>query len=211
LTDYYNNELADGKWKYSMCHNPRDLYVFYPPKIPIWLTDKEIEKYASFRRPKSLPLEEVAKDHCIVSNACDYTSASKGVVTIQSLGHSMNAVSVPKGKSITFEFDCLWDGEAILRTAVIPTQPNDKGDIRFSVSIDGEKPRICSIKEPFRSEGWKQNVLRGQAVRETGHQLTKGKHTLSITALDDHVLIDQWMIDFKPDRMFYVFPVQPTY
>jgi hypothetical protein len=29
--------------------------------------------------------------------------------------------------------------------------------------------------------------------------------------LDDHVLIDQWMIDFKPDRMFYVFPVQPTY
>ena len=77
--------------------------------------------------------------------------------------------------------------------------------------IDGEKPRICSIKEPFRSEGWKQNVLRGQAVRETGHQLTKGKHTLSITALDDHVLIDQWMIDFKPDRMFYVFPVQPTY
>ena len=211
LTDYYNNELADGKWKYSMCHNPRDLYVFYPPEIPIWLTDKEIEKYASFRRPKSLPLEEVAKDHCIVSNACDYTSASKGVVTIQSLGHSMNAVSVPKGKSITFEFDCLWDGEAILRTAVIPTQPNDKGDIRFSVSIDGEKPRICSIKEPFRSEGWKQNVLRGQAVRETGHQLTKGKHTLSITALDDHVLIDQWMIDFKPDRMFYVFPVQPTY
>ena len=211
LTDYYNNELADGKWKYSMCHNPRDLYVFYPPEIPIWLTDKEIEKYASFRRPKSLPLEEVAKDHCIVSNACDYTSASKGVVTIQSLGHSMNAVSVPKGKSITFEFDCLWDGEAILRIAVIPTQPNDKGDIRFSVSIDGEKPRICSIKEPFRSEGWKQNVLRGQAVRETGHQLTKGKHTLSITALDDHVLIDQWMIDFKPDRMFYVFPVQPTY
>ena len=141
--------------------------MFYPPEVPIWLTDTEIAKYASFRRPKSLPVEEVAKDHCIVSNACDYTNASKGVVTIQSLGHSMNAVSVPKGKSITFEFDCLWDGEAILRTAVIPTQPNDKGDIRFSVSIDGEKPRICSIKEPFRSEGWKQNVLRGQAVRET--------------------------------------------
>ena len=211
LTDYYNNELAGGKWKYSMCHNPRDLYVFYPPKVPVWLTDKEIEKYASLKRTKSLPLAEAVKDSCIVSNACDYARASEGVMTIQSLGHSMNAVSVPKGKSITFEFDCSWDGEATLRTAVIPTQPNDKGDIRFSVSIDGEKPQICSFKEGFRTEGWKQNVLRGQAIRETNHRLAKGKHTLSITALDDHVLIDQWMIDFKPDRMFYVFPVQPTY
>lgn len=211
LTDYYNNELAGGKWKYSMCHNPRDLYVFYPPKVPVWLTDKEIEKYASLKRTKSLPLAEAVKDSCIVSNACDYARASEGVMTIQSLGHSMNAVSVPKGKSITFEFDCSWDGEVTLRTAVIPTQPNDKGDIRFSVSIDGEKPQICSFKEGFRTEGWKQNVLRGQAIRETNHRLAKGKHTLSITALDDHVLIDQWMIDFKPDRMFYVFPVQPTY
>lgn len=83
--------------------------------------------------------------------------------------------------------------------------------MRFSISIDGEKPQICSFKEGFRTEGWKQNVLRGQAIRETNHRLAKGKHTLSITALDDHVLIDQWMIDFKPDRMFYVFPVQPTY
>lgn len=211
LTDYYNNELAGGKWKYSMCHNPRDLYVFYPPEVPVWLTDKEIEEYVSLERTKSLPLAEAIKDSCIVSNACDYARASEGVMTIQSLGHSMNAVSVPKGKSITFEFDCSWDGEATLRTAVIPTQPNDKGDIRFSVSIDGETPQVCSFKEGFRTEAWKQNVLRGQAIRETNHQLTKGKHTLSITALDNHVLIDQWMIDFKPDRMFYVFPVQPVY
>ena len=26
LTDYYNHKLAGGKWKYSMCYNPRDLY-----------------------------------------------------------------------------------------------------------------------------------------------------------------------------------------
>ena len=153
----------------------------------------------------------MAKDSCIVSNACSYIRASEGVMTIQSLGHSMKAVSVPKGQSITFEFDCPWQGEATLRTAVIPTQPNDKGDIRFSVSIDGGTPQVCSFKEGFRTESWKQNVLRGQAIRETRHQLEIGKHTLSITALDDHVLIDQWMMDFKPKRAFYVFPVQPAY
>lgn len=206
LTDYYNNKMADGKWKHSMCHDPRDLYVFYPPILPVGLTDEEVKNY--------LPTSAVAKEHpikadkCIAMNACRYTHATKGAETIQALGHSMNAVSLPQGSSLTFEFDCPWEGEAVLSTAVIPTQPNDKGDIRFSVSIDGEKPQICSFREKGRTETWKQNVMRGQARKETKHTLKKGKHTLTITALDKHVVIDQWMLDFKKDRKFYLFPLE---
>jgi len=206
LTDYYNNKMADGKWKHSMCHDPRDLYVFYPPILPVGLTDEEVKNY--------LPTSAVAKEHpikadkCIAMNACRYTHATKGAKTIQALGHSMNAVSLPQGSSLTFEFDCPWEGEAVLSTAVIPTQPNDKGDIRFSVSIDGEKPQICSFREKGRTETWKQNVMRGQARKETKHTLKKGKHTLTITALDKHVVIDQWMLDFKKDRKFYLFPLE---
>lgn len=206
LTDYYNNKMADGKWKHSMCHDPRDLYVFYPPILPVGLTDEEVRNY--------LPTSAVAKEHpikadkCIAMNACRYTHATKGAKTIQALGHSMNAVSLPQGSSLTFEFDCPWEGEAVLSTAVIPTQPNDKGDIRFSVSIDGEKPQICSFREKGRTETWKQNVMRGQARKETKHTLNKGKHTLTITALDKHVVIDQWMLDFKKDRKFYLFPLE---
>mgnify|MGYP001178161222 FL=1 len=209
LTDYYNNEMAGGKWKYSMCYNPRDLYVFYPPNLPIGLTEKEIKKYVSLENPKSNSLK--TNESYVANNACDYTTASEGAIAVQSLGHSMNAVSLPKGATLTFEFECPEAGDAVLRTAVIPTQPNDKGDIRFSVKIDEGETQICSFKEAFRSEGWKQNVLRGQAVKTTNHTLSKGKHTLSITALDDHVLIDQWMIDFEPEREFYVFPLTPTY
>ena len=206
LTDYYNNKMADGKWKHSMCHDPRDLYVFYPPILPVGLTDEEVKNY--------LPTSAVAKEHpikadkCIAMNACRYTHATKGAKTIQALGHSMNAVSLPQGSSLTFEFDCPWEGEAVLSTAVIPTQPNDKGDIRFSVSIDGEKPQIFSFREKGRTETWKQNVMRGQARKETKHTLKKGKHTLTITALDKHVVIDQWMLDFKKDRKFYLFPLE---
>lgn len=78
LTDYYNHKLAGGKWKYSMCYNPRDLYVFYPPTLPIWLTDQEIEQYTFPESTKSLPLKEVSKDKCIVANACNYTKATDG-------------------------------------------------------------------------------------------------------------------------------------
>lgn len=211
MTDYYNNQLSGGKWKHSMCYNPRDLYVFYAPLLPVAPTEKEVEEYASIENPKAKPLKEVIHDSCIASNACSYTAASEGTAPVQSLGHSMNAVALPKGCSLTFEFESAWEGDAVLRTAVIPTQPNDKGDIRFSVSMDGGTPQVCSFKEPFRSESWKENVLRGQAIRNTSHKITKGKHTLTITALDDHVVVDQWMLDFKPERKFYVFPLEATY
>ena len=207
LTDYYNNELAGGKWKHSMCFNPRDLYVHYAPNLPIAPTDKEIEEYVSVENPKSISLQAMDNDGCIALNASDFKTATAGAVPVQALGHSMNAVSLPKGGTLTYEFESQWEGEAVLRTAVIPTQPNDKGDIRISVCIDGEAPQVCSFKEPFRSERWKENVLRGQALITTPHHLTKGKHTLTITALDNHVVVDQWMVDFKPERKFYVFPL----
>ena len=102
----------------------------------------------------------------IARNACQWDKADDEAVSVQALGHSMNAVRLPKGKTLTYTFDSEKEGDALLRIALIPTQPNDKGDLRFSVSIDGGEPKVFNLKEPFRSERWKQNVLRQQAVRE---------------------------------------------
>ena len=51
-------------------------------------------------------------------------------------------------------------------------------------------------------------MLRCQALKETPVRLTKGHHTLYIKALDDHIVVDQWMVDFERDRAFYVIPVR---
>jgi hypothetical protein len=74
---------------------------------------------------------------------------------------------------------------------MIPTQPVDNDDLRFSISVDNQSPVTYSLKEPFRSERWKLNVLSGQAVRELKTQLSKGQHILTIRALDSHIIIDQ--------------------
>lgn len=124
------------------------------------------------------------------------------------LGHSMNAVSIPKGGELTYEFETQQEGEAVLYTAMIPTQPNDKGDLRYQVQIDDEAPIVISLKEKYRSEFWKVSVLRGQALKQTPVKIGKGKHTLKIKALDDHIIMDQWMIDFKTDRKFYMIPAR---
>ena len=59
------------------------------------------------------------------------------------------------------------------------------------MSVDTQEPITYSLKESFRSERWKLNVLSGQAVRDTKASLSKGNHTLTIRALDDHIVIDQ--------------------
>lgn len=192
LTDYYNNKVAGGKWKNLMCDHPRDLPVFWAPLIPT-VSQDDVRGDGSFVRQKSTPVSLPRHDVA----ACDYAEASEGVKTIQMLGHSMNAVALPKGGKLIYCFSVDKTGDYTLCTALIPTQPNDNGDLRYSVSIDGGEPVIYSLKEPFRSEEWKQNVLRGQALRYLTTQLTEGTHTLAICALDDHVVVDQWNISSK--------------
>lgn len=127
---------------------------------------------------------------------------------IDMLGHSMQAVALTKGSVLSYNFDSPEEGDAVMRIALIPTQPSDRGDLRCEVRLGDGAPAVISLKEPYRSEEWKRNVLRCQALKETPVRLTKGRHTLYIKALDDHIVVDQWMVDFERDRAFYVIPVR---
>ena len=112
----------------------------------------------------------------------------------------MKAIALQKNGVLTYRFDVEEEDDYVIRTALIPTQPNDNGDLRFSVGIDGQEPTVYSLKEPFRSERWKENVLNGQAVRDTKAHLSKGSHTLTIRALDNHIIVDQLRLEtFLPD------------
>ena len=146
------------------------------------------------RKEKAQKLGLTPVEVVTLRNACDYTDASDGVRTVQMLGYSMNAVAMPKDGTLTYRFDVEQDGEYIVQVALIPTQPADNGDIRFSMSIDGNTPIVYSLKEPFRSEEWKQNVLRGQALRQQTMGLFKGSHILTIHAFDNHIVVDQFQL-----------------
>lgn len=206
LTEHYNKEMANGKWDRSMNMRPRDLPVFGAPLLPTQLTDEEVGRY--LKNAPERALHPVKLDGAIVRNACDYDHATQGSETVQMLGHSMNAVALPKEGELAYTFTTEREGEAVLRVALIPTQPNDDGDLRFSVTVDDAAPAVYTLKEKFRSEGWKQNVLRGQAVRELKLNLGSGSHTLKIKALDPHIVVDQWMIDPVVNRKFYLFPTE---
>ena len=208
FTNRYNNEMAGGKWKGIMNMMPRDLNVFNPPILPYQPTDEEVRKHKYFNLISLKYDNDFPRTDIVARNACDYQNATGDITPIQMLGHSMKAVAIAKGSELIYEFANEKDGEAILYTAMIPTQPNDKGDLRYQVTIDDQQPVVISLKEKYRSDFWKQSVLRGQALKHTPVKLSKGRHTLKIKALDDHIICDQWMLDFKKDRKFYVIPVE---
>ena len=188
LTAAYNT-MNRGKWRGLMDAAPRRLPVFGDVRA-------RLEDAAG----EGAPL--------VACNASQYDEASGGVQVVKMLGHSMSAVKLPKGVALTYRFTVAADGDYTLYTALIPTQPNDSGDLRYSVAVDGMEPMILSLKEPFRSERWKQNVLRGQALRSHAVHLKAGHHKLILRALDDHIVVDQWMLDRCKDRKFYLIPVK---
>jgi hypothetical protein len=187
LTEQYNR-LGGGKWKGLMDAAPRRLPVF-----------------ANVRA--QLATDTVTAPVAVANSAADFDSATEGAQIVQMLGHSMRAVALPKGGELSYHFTIADSGDYSLRVALIPMQAVDSGDIRFSVSIDGAEPQVFSLKEPFRSEQWKLNVLRGQALRDLPVHLDSGVHTLEIRALDDHIVVDQWQLDNHPHRRCYLIPV----
>ena len=166
LTQQYN-EMNGGKWRHLMNAAPRQLPVF--ENVRGRLNEQRKPEY-TILTPKAIP---------------------SGAETIQMLGHSMKSIALPKNGTLTYELEIETDGDFVVTTALIPTHPIDSGDLRFSVSIDGDTPKIYSLKEPFRSERWKTNVLCGQTDRKIVTHLSKGRHSLVIKALDEHIIVDQ--------------------
>lgn len=206
LTKQYG-DMAGGKWKGLIDMQPRKLPVYMAPSLPVSYSTEEINAMSEIADTMTVQSGKVTNDF-ICRQASDYTTAGKGAIVIDMLGHSMSAVKLPAGEALSYSFTCDKESDAILRTALIPTQPNDNGDIRYAVSIDGDEETVFSLKEKYRSERWKENVLRQQTVREQTIHLTSGPHTLTIRAIDDHIIVDQWMIDFYLKReKFYLFPV----
>ncbi len=208
LTEYYNSTMSGGKWNRSMNMRPRDLPFGSAPSLPTLLSDKEVAEYLA--KSKDTAPHSLKADGVVACNADRFSSCSGKTRIIDMLGHGGRSVELAKGSSVEYEFEIADTMRTpLLTTALIPTQPNDGGKMRYTVSVDGSEPVEFDLKEPFRSERWKLNVLRGQALRTLAlPSLAPGKHTLVITAVDPHIVVDQWSIDPKTNRKYYLIPVE---
>lgn len=218
MTAYYNDTLENGKWKYMMSANPRNLPVFSKPTF-----HDSPKLTAETSETSDIVKNETSNKHnvdYIRLKASDFTyNNSKDFAHFQSLeglGYSASAMmlqpynvklnaDVSKNPSLEYEFSIEKADSALIRLYLLPIHPADShNQSRIAVSIDGNSPQIFNIKTEGRSNAWKVNVLRNQIiVRLPWKFKATGKHKLTIYAVDADIIIDQLLIDFKMNRQFY--------
>ena len=217
LNAYYSR-IRNGKWKDFILTNGAEMQA---PQIPGTLPAADIKqlKADAFDRSNDLKPLSVVTGDIIAKNAWEWSKATESPlaqaavrgaekITVRPLlGHSGKAVKLPKGASLSYDFYCDKSGDARFTIAVIPCFLNAVKDMRVSVSIDRGEPVICQLKEVYNSKDWKFDLWRGQTLKSFYVTLPDGSHNVTIKALDDNVMIDQWVLDYDVDREYYVFPV----
>lgn len=174
LTRIYNIGIRNnGKWRRMMDHQPRRLPVFEPVD----------------RSSVETPMLEDSPG-LYKWNGAEYSAGD--AVSCEGLGYEEKAVMLEKNKELSFDFgECPGDSVEV-EIRLLPNHPIHGGQLRFSVSIDKKNAQTVSYETQGRSEEWKENVLRNQAIRRVVLPVKKRKnHNLTIKALDEGVVIDQ--------------------
>lgn len=175
LTQHYNS-LENGKWNRMMDFKPRKLPVF-----------NRVERKAA-----AAPMIADRKAACQWNGA----DAKKGnAVVCEGLGYEGKAAEIRKGDALTFYFGNLKTDLLEVDIRLLPNHPVQGDKLRISVSLDGAEPEVIAYETKGRSEEWKENVLRNQAIRKIVLPVSgKKSHQLVIKALDEGVILDQIML-----------------
>ena len=172
LTQQYNS-LQNGKWNRMMDFQPRKLPVF-----------KRVE-HTTATEPMVTDRKMLCKWNAM---ECTYGKP----VPYEGLGYERKAAGICKGSSLTFAFDDYGKDSVEVEIRLLPSHPLDEKQLRFAISVDESVPQTVSYETKGRSEEWKENVLRNQAIRKVTLPINKqASHKLVITALDEGVVLDQ--------------------
>ena len=110
----------------------------------------------------------------------------------EGLGYEGKAVCVEKGTELSFDFNLSGQDSVEVEVRLLPNHPVEGNRLRFLLSLDGTDSAPVGYETLGRSEEWKENVLRNQAVRRVALPLgRKRKHRLAVRALDEGVVLDQ--------------------
>lgn len=184
--------------------------------------------------PDGIDPKYAERSGIIALDAAEYTDRSAGFGVVEGLGHSCRAVRLPAagsdlsgrnaesekdtrpegsppldGPHLEYRLYTATTGPAELKIGTIPFHPVSGGQLRYAVTVDGGEPEVVSVRADFLTPEWSSNVLRNQTLTSTTWNFDRpGEHIVRIYALDEELLVDQLMLDFRPDRTHYTIPTR---
>ncbi len=216
ITDYYNREMAGGKWDGMMSWHPRDLDVFdmpsTTPATPALQGGPDAAQHKADGGSKTAtagsPGKEVAAS-IVTMSATDYIDSHDGMFAewrrIEGLGlggaglTTMPFTSPPltekeldRAPCCKFSFEA--EGSTCeLEVRCLPTHRIHEGRaLRYAVSIDDGPVQVADVDSPAKSRDWFPNVMRGYSVGKTVHKLKPGAtHDIKLHLLDAGMVLNR--------------------
>jgi hypothetical protein len=234
LTDFYNHQLAGGKWRGMMSDNPRGQVDFGVPKIPATEAEAGAATNQNFTTTNFSGADFVEVNHRIVmeaEHASEFVAGQDATwQKIIGLGYNGAAVSVfpttvavrSDPQKILSESPCLqykiWfrtAGDWKFTVRALPTFSVETGKPqRYAIALDAEAPQIISLPASMdeRNRQWQENVLRNAALTASVHVVSQpGIHTLKIWMVDPGIVIDAIAAENGADQnLGYVWPEETT-
>ena len=186
LTRVYNEGINNqGKWRGMMDHRPRKLPVFDKVK----------------RNTVDTPMHD--NDNLVQYGWHPMYCVSGNPIPCEGLGYLGTAALIPQGVSVTYESEVVAEGigdSVNIVLAFVPRHPVNDKSLRVALSIDNGEPHVVDYATKGRSEEWKVNILWNRAHRivRVPVDSKKSRHTFTLTALDEGIILDTiYIIDDK--------------
>ena len=207
LTEKYNKEMADGKWDGMMDWHPRDLEVFFMPKLAGDMRIDEPEREhlhvcnesvnSCLHSPELLE-PEYSADICASEHTALIAGSEMNLVEFEIPGANGKCMTslpvtasgvalenIEQAPCVEYQL-LLQQGEQSLEVRLLPTHPvTGDMDVRYAISINGDEPQVKSIKTVAKSPQWGKNIVRHSARGKTVHHIeTSGQTSVKIWLLD---------------------------
>ncbi len=203
LTIVYN-KLNNGKWNGIMSSHPRNQTVF---KMPSVANDSMINTSID-----STIKTKVSAEGLTIIQASKWTSKhdveGKNVTAIQGLGIGGSGVTIlPTTSSSSKVADApyidynaeLKEGTHQITVKCLPTHSiNSDYQLRYAISVNGDKPQVVNVNVDASGKVWSKNVLCGFSVGTSEHNVSAKKQqtNIRIYILDPGLVINQIEIQY---------------
>ena len=174
LTQIYNEGIHNnGKWNRIMDYKPRKLSVFEPVE--------------------HTQVDEPWPDEANSIAQWEGTDAKGRYASCEGLGYAGKAILLLPNEEVTYTFTAPKDADSlIVELHMLPTHPVDDEHLAVEVSLDAKEYCSVDYRTVGRSEEWKQNVLRNQAVKCVKLPCKHGKkQVLRLKTPYEGIVLDQ--------------------
>lgn len=206
LCNYYNKELAGGKWDEMMSQKHIGYERWNEPKEQkapaVIYVDSASVKMGGYTFEKLESIISIEAEHFFDCKANDKTAWT----IIPDYGKTLSGVTLlpanesVEGCALNYKVKLApTDNQVRVTMYLATTLPfNDNKGLRYAISVDGENERIVNFNKDMSGgnfEKWQATRIIEWNTRLTFNETTDGLHTITVRPLDPGIVFQKMVIN----------------